>query len=102
MAVINIHINHAIAKAVAENALIIDIRSQREFMEGHIPMSIHVPQEQILSGHFNLPKSKMLIVYCATGSHSMVVSRYLDRRGYRVVNALGGIRACNRALTSKH
>ncbi len=102
MAVRNININDAIAKAVSENALIIDIRNQREFLNGHIPMSINVTQDRIMSGYFNLPKNKLLIVYCGTGRNSMIVSRYLDRKGYNVVNAMGGLRAYNRALTSKH
>ena len=39
----NINIRHIIQKAVAENAIIIDVRSREEFRQGHIPMAMNVP-----------------------------------------------------------
>lgn len=102
MGVSSIHINEAIAKAVSENGIIIDVRSQKEFLEGHIPMAINVPLNEIQSGRFNLPKHRLLVLYCDSGLHSLTAARYLDRRGYQVLNTIGGLSAYKKALTLKH
>lgn len=102
MSVTSININDAIARTVAENGILIDVRSQREFLEGHIPMAINVPLNEIQSGRFNLPKNKLLVLYCDSGLHSLTAARYLERRGYQVLNTIGGLTAYNKALTLKH
>ena len=38
----NVNIRHIIQKAVAENAIIIDVRNRNEFHRGHIPMAVNV------------------------------------------------------------
>lgn len=102
MGVSSIHINEAIAKAISENGIIIDVRSQKEFLEGHIPMAINVPLDEIQSGRFHLPKQRLLVLYCDNGLHSLMAARYLDRRGYEVLNTIGGLSAYKKALTLKH
>lgn len=102
MGVSSIHINEAIARAVSENGIIIDVRTQREFLEGHIPMAINVPLEEIQSDRFNLPKQRLLVLYCDNGLHSLMAARYLDRKGYQVLNTVGGLSAYKKALTLKH
>ncbi len=102
MGVASIDINEAIARAVSENGILIDVRSQKEFLEGHIPMAINVPLNEIQSGRFNLPKRRLLVLYCDSGLHSLNAARYLDRRGYQVLNTMGGLSAYKKALTLKH
>lgn len=97
----SIPIQEAIAKAVHQNGLIVDVRSREEFLEGHIPMAIHVSAKEIESDRFHLPKNRLLILYCESGMTSLRIARFLDRRGYRVINTLGGIRAYNKSLTWK-
>lgn len=102
MGIESIHINEAIAKAVSENGILIDVRSQKEFLEGHIPMAINVPLYEIQSGRFNLPRQRLLVLYCDNGLHSLMAARYLARRGYQVLNTIGGLSAYKKALTLKH
>lgn len=102
MSVASININEAIARTVEQNGILIDVRSQREFLEGHLPMAINVPLNEIQSGRFNLPKQRLLVLYCDSGLHSLNAARYLERRGYRVLNTIGGLSAYNKSLTLKH
>lgn len=95
----NINIRHIIQKAVAENAIIIDVRSQEEFRRGHIPMAIHVTLSEIQNGKLNFPKGRTLIFYCDSGANSLKAARILAECGYRTMNAVGGIRQYDKELT---
>lgn len=95
----NINIRHIIEKAVAENAIIIDVRSRSKFISGHIPMAMNIPFEEIMKGRMRIPLNRTLIVYCEQGSNSIRAARMLAENGYRVINAVGGIRQYNKDLT---
>ncbi|MCM1496148.1 MAG: rhodanese-like domain-containing protein [Bacteroides sp.] len=95
----NINIRHIIQKAVAENAIIIDVRSREEFCRGHIPMAINVTLPEIQNGKINFPKGRALIFYCDSGASSIKAARILAEYGYRTINAVGGIRQYDKELT---
>ena len=95
----NINIRHIIRKAVEENAIIIDVRSRQAFNNGHIPMAMSLPFEEIQIGRVRIPKTRTLIIYCELGVNSMNAARILAERGYRVINTVGGIKQYNKDLT---
>lgn len=95
----NINIRHIIQKAVAENAIIIDVRSREEFRRGHIPMAINVTLSEIQNGKINFPRGRTLIFYCDSGASSIKAARILAEFGYRTMNAVGGIRQYDKELT---
>lgn len=95
----NINIRHIIQKAVAENAIIIDVRSREEFRQGHIPMAINVPVREIQNGKVNFPRGRTLIFYCDSGANSLKAARILAGYGYKTINAVGGIQQYDKELT---
>lgn len=95
----NVNIRRIMEVAVAENAIIVDVRSREEFRRGHIPMAMNVPMEDLQSENINFPRGRTLIFYCETGVNSMMAARMLAERGYRVYNAVGGIQQYNKNLT---
>lgn len=95
----NINIRHIIQKAVAENAIIIDVRNQEEFLKGHIPMAINVTLAEIQNGKVNFPRGRTLILYCDSGANSLKAARILAGYGYKTMNAVGGIRQYDKELT---
>ena len=95
----NINIRYIIQKAVAENAIIIDVRSAEAFRQGHIPMAMNIPLEEIQGGRSNLPRGRTLIFYCESGASSLKAARILAAKGYRTINTVGGIRQYNKELT---
>ena len=95
----NINIRHIIQKAVAENAIIIDVRSREEFRSGHIPMAMNVPIAELQSRKVNFPRGRTLIFYCDSGANSLKAARIMAGYGFRTINAVGGIRQYNKELT---
>ena len=73
--------------------VILDVRTQPEFAEKHIPGAINVPNENI--GNEEIPelpdKDQLILVYCRSGNRSKQASEKLAALGYRNVVEFGGI-----------
>jgi rhodanese-related sulfurtransferase len=84
-----------------EQGRIADIRALKEFNQGHIAGSIHVPLEKAKKAEFfDLEKFKNdpIIVLCATGMNAQSVANGLVNAGFDNVNVLaGGINAWHSA-----
>lgn len=83
-----------------EDAVVLDIREEKEFHSGHIVNSIHVPlgflKDRIpeLEKH----KSKPIIVGCRSGSRSAKACSVLKKQGFEsVYNLKGGMMAWQHA-----
>lgn len=63
--------------------VLIDVRDESEYKEGHIPTAINIPVNIIASRQDDLPKEKKIIVYCNTGSRSYMAYRKLMRMEYK-------------------
>lgn len=99
MAFEHINIRQIVQVAIAQDAIMIDVRKAEYFRKGHIPMAISLPIEKIERGQVTLPKNKTLIVYCETGGASVQAARLLERMGYRVINCVGGLKDYGGSLT---
>lgn len=80
----------------AENALVLDVRSDGEWAEGHLEGAAYIPFQ---SDNFaellgQLPHDRPVLVYCAAGGRSAKAMEILNQSGHpEVYNLLGGIRA---------
>lgn len=76
-----------------ENYIILDVRSQEEYDEKHIPGAILVPNETI--GTKDIPelpdKDQMILVYCRSGNRSKQAAEKLTALGYTNIIEFGGI-----------
>lgn len=76
-----------------ENYIILDVRSQEEYNEKHIPGAIVVPNETI--GTKDIPelpdKDQMILVYCRSGNRSKQAAEKLKALGYTNIVEFGGI-----------
>lgn len=77
-----------------ENALLLDVRSEREFAAGHLPGAVNVPVSQLAVKLETLgDKGRPVVVYCASGVRSTRAASLLrDARFSRVLN-LGAMSA---------
>jgi rhodanese-related sulfurtransferase len=66
----------------SQDYILIDVRDEMEFEEGHIPTAINIPAEQLAAGSDQLPKEKKIIVYCNTGSRSYMAYKKLIGLAY--------------------
>jgi len=62
--------------------VIVDVRDETEYKEGHIPGAINIPVETFASKSEVLPKEKKIIVYCNTGGRSYTAYRKLMKLAY--------------------
>lgn len=73
--------------------LILDVRSDQGWSQGHIPGAKHVPASEVFSRLNELSdKSRPILTICANGNTALTVCQMLAREGYqKIFNALGGM-----------
>lgn len=83
-------------KANSGEAVIIDVRDQDEWDEGHIPGAIHLSRGTIeLDVEEKVPNpNAMIICHCGGGGRSALAAESLQRMGYKNVKSMaGGLKA---------
>lgn len=73
-----------------KGAIVIDCRTQDEFVASAIPGAIHISASAIRDEISSLEKDRDYIVYCQIGSKATSVQRIFKQRGYRCLNLMGG------------
>lgn len=70
-----------------QGAVIIDVRSEQEFKEGHIEGAISIPEYEIENRIKNeIPYlEQTIVVYCGTGHRSKRAQKLLEKIGYNHV-----------------
>ena len=73
--------------------IILDVREQDEYDEGHIPDAILIPYTQIEEkANEMLPdKNQLILVYCRSGRRSKIAAQSLVELGYTNIREFGGI-----------
>ena len=76
-----------------ENHIILDVRREDEYKEGHIPKAINLPNEEIIDTRPELlpDLEQVILVYCRSGNRSKQASKKLAEMGYRNIYEFGGI-----------
>ncbi|KAF0191891.1 MAG: rhodanese [Gammaproteobacteria bacterium] len=75
-----------------QDAVVLDVRDDREFENGHIVNAVHVPFA-LLDGrldHLDKYKGRPFVVVCKTGQQSARAGVMLKNRGFEPVFKLGG------------
>jgi rhodanese-related sulfurtransferase len=83
-----------------EDALVLDVREQLEFSNGHLLGAKNVPLASIeaRAGELDKHKAKPVIVVCADGNRASKAATVLRARGFaNVVNLAGGFPAWQQA-----
>ncbi|MEG0616124.1 MAG: rhodanese-like domain-containing protein [Oscillospiraceae bacterium] len=74
--------------------ILIDVRSNAEYNEGHIPNSINIPLDKAdLIEKAVSDKQARLFVYCLSGARSRSACGAFTKLGYTDVTNIGGINA---------
>ena len=84
------------AKAIMdsqEGYIILDVREQEEYDQGHIPGAILIPHGQILEKAEGVltNKDQLILVYCRSGRRSKLAAENLVKLGYTNIKEFGGI-----------
>ena len=75
-----------------DGAVLLDVRTEEEYRDGHIEGSANIPLDRISSVE-NIVKDKStpLYVHCLSGGRSGQAVSYLKQIGYTNVKNIGGI-----------
>ncbi len=80
-----------------EGALVLDVRTPREFQAGHVPQAHNIEISQLASRLDEVRKlvqgdpSRPIVVYCAAGVRAAKAKRILLQAGFTRVTNLGGV-----------
>ena len=79
--------------ATSGDYIILDVRREDEFAEGHIPGAINIANEMITDKEIPLlpDKDKIIYVYCRSGNRSKQAAAKLVQLGYTNIIEFGGI-----------
>jgi rhodanese-related sulfurtransferase len=69
----------------ASGAWVVDVRTNSEFIGGHIANSLNVPVDELPQIAAGWSKTQPVIVYCATGARSAQAASYLAAQGFKKV-----------------
>ena len=86
--------------AAEQGYLIVDVRTAKEYADGHIPHAINIPMDQFGEDPpQQLPdRSQTIFVYCVKGIRSMNVANRLAHMGYKNIVEMGGIQDWHGAI----
>ena len=75
------------------NYVILDVRTEEEYNEGHIPGAILIPDYEIVERAEKelVDKNQLILVYCRSGRRSKLAAERLAWLGYKNVKEFGGI-----------
>ena len=76
-----------------EDYIILDVRTQDEFDETHIPGAILIPHDEVTEKAEDLltNKGQLILVYCRSGRRSKLAAEALVELGYTNIKEFGGI-----------
>ena len=76
------------------NPLLVDIREPEEYMVGHVPGAINLPQADLANRLDELPRDRPLMLICQHGIRSVRAAQFLKQVGFgQVASVTGGTTA---------
>jgi rhodanese-related sulfurtransferase len=88
------HVPTVNANEVPDDAYLLDVREDDEWVAGHAPKAAHVPMMEIPARVGELPDDRDIVVVCRVGGRSAQVVAFLRQQGFeRVSNLDGGMLA---------
>lgn len=79
-----------------EDAVVLDVRSDGEFNQGHIVNAVHIPRKSVEEqlGKLEKYRGRPIITACGTGQTAVAVGNILRKNGFdQVYNLAGGLAA---------
>lgn len=73
-------------------SLIVDVRSQTEYVRGHLPGAVHIPFYAVASTlpQMQYPKKGEIVLYCEHGPRAGIAGLLLHFSGYDAIYSLEG------------
>jgi rhodanese-related sulfurtransferase len=78
-------------------ATVLDVRTDREYKNGAIKGSKHIPLQELHARYTELDTTKSYVVVCQSGVRSAKATKFLNLRDMNAVNG-GGWQSLNRLI----
>lgn len=72
-------------ESLAEEVVAVDVRSEEEYSEGHLPKAVNIPLNILAIKSRLLDKNNQYIFYCDTGRRSRAAAHLLSLNGYKTL-----------------
>lgn len=80
----------------AQDFTLLDVRSEAEFKNGHLPDAVHAYVGDLLNHLDRVPKDRPVTTFCGSGLRAIIAASILKSNGYRnVEDCLGSMAACS-------
>ena len=86
------HWDEADGLSERKDALLLDVRTEGEYQNGHIPGTVNIPLDELRERLSELDRGKKLYVNCQSGLRSYLACRILSQNGFSCKNLAGGYR----------
>ncbi|MCH7614349.1 MAG: MBL fold metallo-hydrolase, partial [Nitrospinae bacterium] len=74
--------------------LVLDVRTEREWEEGHIDHSLNIPLPHLMERQNDIPSGQKLVVHCASGYRSSIATSLLEKEHWpETIDLIGGYEA---------
>jgi len=73
-----------------DRTLLLDVRTPKEFAEGHLPGAVNIPVDDLRGRLGELPHDRRILAYCQVGMRGYIATRILLQKGFDVANLGGG------------
>jgi len=85
-------VDAARAQELLGSSVLVDVREEDEWSEGHIPGAVHVPRGHLESRIERLAPdhAQPVVLYCSAGNRSVFAAKTLEELGYENVVSLAG------------
>ena len=83
----------AVSPGEVGDDLLLDVREDDEWAEGHAPGAVHVPLGQLVARLDEVPADRPVAVVCRVGGRSAQAPAYLRAQGRSARNVDGGMQA---------
>ncbi|WP_150276019.1 FAD-dependent oxidoreductase [Paenibacillus tepidiphilus] len=80
-----------------EQTILLDVRSDMEHRNGHIPDSLSIPVDELRQRISELDIAKEIWVYCQVGLRGYTAAQILRQHGFKVKNLSGGYKTYRQA-----
>ncbi len=82
---------------------VLDVRTEREWEEGHIDQSLNIPLSHLLERLNEIPAEQKLVVHCASGYRSSIAASLLENnKKAEAIDLIGGYEAWEKTWGRHH
>jgi hydroxyacylglutathione hydrolase len=78
------------AHVASHDGVVLDVRGEGEWREGHVPGSINLPLGDLQNSSATLPRHRLLLVHCQSGGRAAIAASLLRARGFEQVALFPG------------